>query len=299
MLDAASAGGAVTTLLIAALRNGLIDAALVIGRDPERPWIPQARLVDSEQQIIDCAQASYCITPNLQLLADTTHQRVGLAALPCQVEAIEKMRALSQRPAVADKIALTIEIACSSNTRRTGTEHLITERLGLPLTSTADMRYRSGQYPGDFTVTDSGGTRHTVPFHELVLTFKQFKTFRCKACPDWWSGVADLSVADGDPNIFRTSRNSETKPKTSLLVTRTDRGNALVDLAMRQGLLEALPGDFDPETNLGLQRKHHRYLRHRERHPNAVPTPPMDVDRQLAPLQDDEVIERLSPGRSD
>jgi coenzyme F420 hydrogenase subunit beta len=45
VLHAASAGGATTTLLVTALRTSMIDAALVVGRDEERPWIPVPRLV--------------------------------------------------------------------------------------------------------------------------------------------------------------------------------------------------------------------------------------------------------------
>lgn len=44
VLAAASAGGAVTALLVSALRQRAIDAALVIGRDQDRPWVPVPRL---------------------------------------------------------------------------------------------------------------------------------------------------------------------------------------------------------------------------------------------------------------
>ena len=49
---AASAGGAATTLLVSALERGIIDAALVIGRDEARPWVPVPRLVTTAEDIV-------------------------------------------------------------------------------------------------------------------------------------------------------------------------------------------------------------------------------------------------------
>lgn len=295
VLAAASAGGAVTTLLITALRTGVIDAALVIGRDEERPWIPTAHLVETEEAVTASAQASYSIAPNLQLLRDTPYQRVGVVGLACQIQALNKMANLPEPPPVLEKVALTIEIACSSNTRLAGTEHLIEDRLRLPLAEVTDLKYRSGRYPGNFTARDGDDEEHSLPFHELVTTFKKFKTFRCQACPDWWSGLADISVADGDPNIFRTSRNDAEVPKTSMVLTRTGAGDDLVDLAVARGELEVADSAFVPDESLGLQRKRHRYLDYQRKFPERVPHPAMPGVEEILLLPDEDVIEQMSP----
>lgn len=291
--QAASAGGAATGLLVAALEQERIDAALVIGRDEERPWVPVARLVETAQEIIDCAQATYCITPNLQELRDAPYERIGLVGLACQIEAVQRMRNLPEPPPALRKIALTLEIGCASNTKREGTEHLIENRLGLPLIEVGKLKYRAGTYPGEFTVWDREGERHTLPFHELVLDFKKFKTFRCLACPDWWSGLADISIADGDPNIFRTSRSGELTEKASVLLTRTAVGQELVDAAVADGSLLVSEQTFIPSESLGLQRKRHRYATYAERHPGAIPQPPVQEEAVQA-LNDDELIELMS-----
>ncbi|AKC41230.1 hypothetical protein BKG56_15410 [Mycobacteroides chelonae] len=292
--EAASAGGAATAMLVAALTAGRIDAALVIGRDENRPWVPVPRLVTTVEDIVSCAQANYCITPNLQLLGDTAFERVGVVGLPCQIQAIQKMRNLDALPPAALKVALLIEIACSSNTRRAGTEHLIKDRLSVPLTDVTGMRYRSGNYPGQFTAWRDNADPATLPFHELVRTFTAFKTRRCLVCPDWWSGLADVSVADGDPNIFKTSRSGEAADATSLVVTRTEAGDDLVDLAVSAATLDVFPAEFAPEKNLGLQRKRQRYNRHRRADPSAVPNPPSEEAVEPALIEDAEVIDRLS-----
>lgn len=291
---AASAGGATTALLVAALEDRLIDAALVVGRDPERPWVPVPRLVSTVDDILDCAGASYCITPTLQLLRDAPYERVGVVGLACQVEALQKMRNLFEVPEVARKVALVIEIACASNTRRAGTEHLIEDRLRVPLVEVSTMRYRDGEYPGEFIVSDRQGERHSLPFHDLVLAFKKFKTNRCLVCPDWWSGLADISIADGDPNIFNRSQTGAAAEGTSLLITRTAVGDHLLDRALARGALDVRMDDFDPESSLGLQRKRHRYAHFAKLKPTAVPTPPVAADESLRIMTDDEVIDRMS-----
>lgn len=291
---AASAGGAATALLVSALERGVIDAALVIGRDEARPWVPVPRLVTTTQDIIDCAQASYCITPNLQLLADAPYSRIGVVGLACQMEAIQKMRNLADVPEAANRIAFTIEIGCASNTRREGTEHLIENRLQLPLVEVTSMKYRAGEYPGSFTVSDRQGEERALPFHELVTEFKKFKSFRCLACPDWWSGLADVSIADGDPNIFKTSRDESRAEKASMVMTRTSIGQALVDAAAAEGSLALTEEVFYPEESLGLQRKRHRYASFADKHAGQVPNPPVQGVELQRPLADDEVISAMS-----
>lgn len=295
--EAASAGGATTGLLISSLESGLVDACLVIGRDEKRPWVPVPRLISTKRELIETAQASYCLTPNLQLLRDSPYKRIAVVGLACQIQAIRKWRRVDPDGPVS-KIFLIIELACASNTLRSGTEHLIEDRLRLPLTDITRMRYRDGPYPGEFTVWDQEEEKHSLPFHELVLAFKEHKTFRCLSCPDWWSGLADVSVSDGDANIFKTSREGvnagDSTHKLSLLVTRTDRGVEAVNRAASRGDLELTPGEFIPEESLGLQRKRHRYASYARRHPGDVPSAPIDGAEVDQPLEDLDVISGLS-----
>ena len=162
VLQGAAAGGAGTTLMLTALRSGLADAVIVVGRDADRPWVPQALITDSEDEVIRCGQTSYCLTPNLQLLRDPRYSRIALVGVPCEIQAVRKMQNLVPLPEVAEKIVLTVEIACASSTKLAGTEFLITEKLGIPLEDVVEMRYRDGEYPGEFAVKTRDGQRKSV-----------------------------------------------------------------------------------------------------------------------------------------
>jgi coenzyme F420 hydrogenase subunit beta len=294
VLAGAAAGGAGTTLMLTALRSGLADAVIVVGRDAARPWVPAALITDSEDEVIRCGQTSYCLTPNLQLLRDPRFKRIALIGVPCEAQAVRKMQNLDPLPEVAEKIVLAVEIACASNTRLAGTEYLITEKLGIPLTDVAEMRYREGEYPGQFTVKTYDGTRKSLPFFEVVDEFKRHKTHRCLVCGDWWSGLADVSISDGDPNIYASSQSGAKPPRQSIVMTRTEDGEKIVQAAVRMGLATVTPRAFVAEENLGLQRKRFRYASFAEGMPNRVPAPPVEYQETETLLSDTEVIDRMS-----
>ena len=294
VLAGAAAGGAGTTLMLTALRSGLADAVIVVGRDAQRPWVPAALITDTEDEVIRCGQTSYCLTPNLQLLRDPRFKRIALIGVPCEVQAVRKMQNLDPLPEVAEKIVLAVEIACASSTKLAGTEYLITEKLGIKLHDVAEMRYREGEYPGQFTVKTQDGTRKSLPFFEVVDEFKRHKTHRCLVCGDWWSGLADVSISDGDPNIYASSQSGAKPPRQSIVMTRTEEGEKIVQAAVRLGLATVTPRPFVAEENLGLQRKRFRYASFAEGMPNRVPTPPVDYEETETLLSDTEVINRMS-----
>jgi coenzyme F420 hydrogenase subunit beta len=294
VLRGAAAGGAGTTLMLTALRSGLADAVIVVGRNVDRPWVPAAVITDSEDDVIRCGQTSYCLTPNLQLLRDPRYERVALVGVPCEIQAVRKMRNLVPMPEVAEKVVLTVEIACASSTMLAGTEFLITEKLGVALEDVVEMRYRDGEYPGQFAVKTHSGERRTLPFFEVVDVFKRFKTHRCLVCGDWWSGIADVSISDGDPNIYASSQSGAKPPRQSMVMTRTPEGEKIVQEAVKLGLATVTPRAFVSEENLGLQRKRFRYASFAEAMPARVPTPPVDYEETEALLSDTEVIDRMS-----
>jgi 3-phosphoshikimate 1-carboxyvinyltransferase len=298
VLQRAAAGGAATSLLLTALRSGIADGVVVVGRDPNRPWVPTAIITNEEEQILQCAQTSYCITPNLHLLRDSRFSHVAVVGVPCEIQAIQKMMNLPDVPEVAQKVSLTLEIACASSTKLSGTEHMIEHRLGLPLEEVRELRYRDGDYPGEFVVTTKAGQRRTLPFHILVDEFKRFKTHRCLACGDWWSGIADISISDGDPNIYASSCSGATLPKQSKVMVRTSRGRNVLEAAIRSGTIKATSVAFKSEENLGLQRKRFRYAAYARSMPERVPTPPVPDEEKGPLLSDSEVIEHMNNHRA-
>ena len=53
------------------------------------------------------------------------------------------------------------------------------------------------------------------------MSSNAYKTHRCIVCGDWWSGLADISISDGDPNIYASSQSGARPPRQSIVITRT------------------------------------------------------------------------------
>jgi 3-phosphoshikimate 1-carboxyvinyltransferase len=77
-------------------------------------------------------------------------------------------------------------------------------------------------------------------------------------------------------------------------MTRTERGEEIVQAAVQLGLATVRSRAFISEDNLGLQRKRFRYASFAKTMPNRVPTPPVDYQEAETLLSDAEVIDRMS-----
>ena len=74
------------------------------------------------------------------------------------------------------------------------------------------------------------------------------------------------------------------------MLTRTERGEAIVKAAVGLGLATVRDRPFVAEGNLGLQRKRFRYASFAESKPSRVPTAPVEYHEIDPILTDDEVI---------
>jgi coenzyme F420 hydrogenase subunit beta len=112
-----------------------------------------------------------------------------------------------------------------------------------------------------FTVVTKDGERHRLPLFQAIRHFKEHKTHRCLSCSDWLSGLADISVIDGDPNIFIASVNGASEfQKNGTLLVRTPAGRAILQSAIRAGAVRAEPSALRTDGNLGLERKRSRRI---------------------------------------
>lgn len=272
VLQHASSGAAGTILAQTALKCGVVDAVLVVGRNPIKPWKSKAHFVTKPEGLLQYAQTTYCITPNLQLLQNCSFHKVGIIGLPCQIQGIQKLLNRQDNPylkSTAAKIRLLIELACSSNTQQAGTEQIIKNKLHIAFSDIEDVKYRDGQYPGEFVVYTKDHQKAAYPFHSMVTDFTEFKNNRCNVCPDWWSGLADISLCDGNPNVFALSRDGISASRSTVVMTRTTLGKFLVEEALRSGQASTKPYKFI--NNLGLERKRQRYYSYAQKLNQKIP----------------------------
>lgn len=273
-----ASGGSATTLLQTAMRQLELEAVLVMGRSFEQPWRSAPAVCTSPGELPAYSQSTYQLAPYLGALRPFLVEkggRVGLVGIACHVQGVRKLQGMDTRigELAREKIAFVLEIGCSSSTKPQGTETLITELLGLDLTEVAGVKYREGDYPGRIEVLTRDGRRHTVEFWQAVRHFAANKTHRCLSCGDWMSGLADLGVSDGDPNIFNASLGLNSIPKHGRVFVRTATGSQVLERAVADGALEAWPVEL-VGLNLGLERKRNRRAAY-ERKGVSIPEGPI------------------------
>jgi coenzyme F420 hydrogenase subunit beta len=294
-----ASGGCATSLLLAVHQYMHLDYLVVAGRDPHRRWMAASMVCRTRDDLLKSTQSTYQLFAHLRVLKDLYERdpraTIAFVGLPCQVQALRKLQRMSGPIAeyARSKVKLIVEIACSSNTLPEATERLITDRLHLPLADVSDVRFRDGDYPGDFVVETKSKDRHRLEFWTIVEFLKDYKTHRCLSCGDWMSGLADLSVCDGDPNIFKSSVNHhERVPKHGRVFVRTPLGEVVVRNALQGGLIELWEGNVE-RMNLGLDRKRNRRAFY-ERSGRPIPDPPVPGYREAAPAMTDEEVLRVS-----
>ncbi|QMU71306.1 Coenzyme F420 hydrogenase/dehydrogenase, beta subunit C-terminal domain [Streptacidiphilus sp. P02-A3a] len=260
---ASASGGSLTVLLQTALLALGAGVALCMGRDPEEPWRAAPVLVRDPAALVEQSQSTYQLAPYLgalrQVMREEPETGVALTGVACHIQAMRKLQAMDTAAGrwARDRVVLMVEPACSSSTRPEGTATLIRERAEIPLESVVRLRYREGEYPGNIEIRTDDGERHTVAFWQAVRDFAANKTHRCLSCGDWMSGIADVSVSDGDPNIFAASVEQREQHKHGRVFVRTGAGAKAVAEAGARGLLRHTPVEL-AGLNLGLERKRNR-----------------------------------------
>jgi coenzyme F420 hydrogenase subunit beta len=295
--ERSSSGGCATTVLLAAQRYLHLDYLVVAGRDPDRRWVAAPMACRTREELLSSTQSTYQLFAHLRVLKELRERdpmaTLALAGLPCQVQALRKLQRMDGPVAeyARNNIKFVLEIACSSNTLRAGTEGLITDTLNLQFDEVEEVKFRDGDYPGDFVVHLKNKEKRRVELWKAVEHFKKYKTHRCLSCGDWMSGLADVSVCDGDPNIFKSSvLPNERLPKHGRMFVRTPLGQAVVDRAVEESLLEVWTGHV-ARMNLGLERKRNRRA-HYERSGVPIPDAPIPGYREEhEPISDDRLLQ--------
>ncbi|MDD1012699.1 Coenzyme F420 hydrogenase/dehydrogenase, beta subunit C-terminal domain [Pseudomonas rubra] len=291
-----ASGGTATTLLLTARAHLGVDLTLTMGRDAQQGWRSAAQVGGAEQAIINNAQSTYQLAPYLNALREcfeqTPEARIALVGLACHVQAIRKLQRRDTTIGrwAKSQVVCVIETACSSNTLPAGTRSIISDVLAQDPQQVTDIKYREGEYPGRLQVTLIDNQTLGIDFWEILGKLKDNKTFRCLSCGDWMSGLADVSVCDGDPNIFEASLNGSQEKKHGRALVRTDMGQLLVDSAIAHGRLETWAIDLSG-FNLGLERKKNR-RRFYETQDLVLPAGPGigDLFDEMALVDDAELI---------
>jgi coenzyme F420 hydrogenase subunit beta len=205
-------GGIVTSLLVYALQQGLIDEAAVITASDRRPWA-QPILARTPAEVMAAAGSKYALVsygPLVQQLG----ARSALVGLPCQ------LRAYRQRP------FCKLGLFCGLNLAPRGLDYLL-RQLGVDPEQVATLDYRAPEVAG-LLVTLKDGRQVRYGSYAWLAYFFSYKG--CLRCTDLTNHHADIAVGDR-------------RPGWSSVIVRTARGASLWQAALEAGVIQATPLD--------------------------------------------------------
>jgi coenzyme F420 hydrogenase subunit beta len=220
----AQTGGAVSALMSFALREGIIDAAVLTQRDSSH--LPAGFVAGRPEEILNCAGSSYVAGPTLEALNKGPlegKKKIGLVGVPCQVLALGKMKDsnLETRTPI-DRVALIIGLFCTwALAYRPFLAHL-RERLDGAEITKLDITPPPERLLKVYTET----TTVDIPIDDI----RSFIRPTCAVCMDMTSELSDLSVGT-----------VEGVDGWNTVVVRTDRGEDLFKRALDAGIIESRP----------------------------------------------------------
>ena len=220
-------GGLVSALLIYALENDLVDAALVSGVD-DATWRAVPRVARTRADVLASAGSRYTYSANLLAYHDAVEggaERLALVGMGCMASAPGAMQ-VRKAGKVARRLGLTIGLLCSKTFDDTIFEDLFESRYGLARAEIVKMNIK-----GVIQLWTRDGSYHEVPLKEA----QPFTREGCTMCPDFAAEHAD--IATGGIGAFGD---------WTLAIVRTDQGRAILDAMVRDGVVETRPADDDP-----------------------------------------------------
>jgi coenzyme F420 hydrogenase subunit beta len=260
-------GGVVTALLAYALDTGLIDAAVVAGRDSK--WLAKPEVATCYEDLVKNAGTKYTPSPTLlgvkSALDEYVKSRVAVVGTPCQIRTVRRLQTMPLgNLRLAQAIKLSIGLFCMESYAY---DKLITGYLaskGLdPSTIT-----RMGIKKGSFIAWSGSNELLHVPLKEVDA----FVRNSCKQCDDFTAEYADISVGGiGCPDGWST------------VVARTQKGLELLKNAEKAGYLDLRELKPDAKGYLKVA-KMTEAKRMRKKTPIAsLPKPPPMIETPATP----------------
>lgn len=233
-------GGTVTALVELAIREGLLDAAVLTrsrgGLEPE------GFLAAAPEEVRACSGSSFQIPPTLaalnRALREDKYRKIGVVGTPCKTLAVYKMMGnpLPDNDNHAGNIALVLGLFCGWGLDWAGLRDLSARHAGEQVVHTdiPPSKYHS------LELRKADGETVSVNLDEVTPLVRP----GCRACTDMTAEFADLSVGGA-----RSADGWDVDKGWNQVIVRSEKGEALLDLAREKGVLE-----FKEVPETGLQK---------------------------------------------
>jgi len=229
LLSGGQDGGLVSALIIYALQENIIDAALVSKLEGDgSTWKAIPHVARSRADVLASAGSryTYCANPSAYSQAiELGSERIGLVGMGCQVSAPGAMAA-RRAGKIARRFALRIGLLCSKTFDDAIFDELFDEKYAIKRESIKKMNIK-----GVFQIYTEDGGYHEIPLKEA----HQWTREGCLMCPDFAAEHSDISA--GGIGVYAD---------WTLTVVRSDLGKKILDDMEEKNLILRKPIEEDP-----------------------------------------------------
>lgn len=233
----ASSGGASTALALFAVESAGMHGVLHIRARRDVPWLNETVLSRTREELVVATGSRYAPASPCDGLGRIENAPAPCVFIgkPCDVAAAHL--AARRNAKLDEKLGLSIAIFCAGTPSTSATLDLV-RRLGISdAHSVESVRYRGRGWPGLFRAR-RGELEVTDTYARSWHALQSRRQWRCYVCADHTGEFADVAV--GDP-WYREIPEGEAG--RSLVLARTERGQALVERAVAAGYLVLEPAD--------------------------------------------------------
>jgi coenzyme F420 hydrogenase subunit beta len=228
-----SSGGVLTALSAYCVEKGGFHGVLHTGSAPEDPTRNRTRLSTSRAELLAAAGSRYApasVCDGLDLVENAPEKCVVIGK-PVDITGVRNAQKL--RPALAEKVGLTLSFFCAESPSTHGTWDLL-KKLGEEPSKIARLRYRGFGWPGHFTTApDVVKNEPAEPYQKAWRFLQSYRAWSTHLWPDGTGELADITC--GDPWYEKPDGNNQ---GFSLIVVRTLRGREILKGAIEAGYLE-------------------------------------------------------------
>ena len=253
-------GGTVTALITLALREGIIDTAILA--EEGRDLLPQGVTVQDPDGIRKRSRSKFVVSPNVaefNRLAKEGGKKIGVVATPCQALALAKMRMkpLKNYAERIGQLKLVIGIFCGWALSWRSLVEVLRKKIALSEIEGMDIP------PSKYHLLQLYTKKGTIDISLDEVTSSVRGA--CWYCPDLTAEFSDLSVGSA-----RLPEGWEQAKGWNQVIVRTPAGQNLLNLAKEKGLLEfrKVPDENLPKlktASLGKKRTAMKNLKFRSR----------------------------------
>lgn len=238
----ASSGGGLSAVLVHLIESGQADYVLQTAVSDNDPLRNALAISTGRDDIFHAAGSRYAPSSPLQDVIDRLDApgRFVFVGKPCDVAALRTLARSDAR--VDDKVVTMLAFMCAGVPGQSGTQAVL-DAMGVTDKDTVvAFRYRGGGWPGFATAKLADGTERKMDYNSSWGNIlNRHLQFRCKICADGTGEFADITFADGwhcDENGYP---DFEEQDGRSLILTRTAKGEALLNAAQTAGKLITEP----------------------------------------------------------